>query len=190
MGSSYLFLALIWISYYGLHSLFAADFIKNRASGFLILRRFYRLGYTLFSILGLLVIWWYSERVAGLPLVEIGIRPVWLMLLLISLIFMYFAFKPYSTAEFLGLNTLKNPNLFNQPGQLSTTGLNKWVRHPLYVGSAFAIVAYVFLNAHANRILYCSISLAYLWLGSKLEERKLIRRYGKTYSDYLEKTPF
>ncbi|MCK6609930.1 MAG: hypothetical protein L6Q78_02725 [Bacteroidia bacterium] len=190
MGSSYLLLALIWISYYGLHSLFASDSLKKWASDSVILKRFYRLGYTVFSTLGLIIIWRYSELNAGLPLFEIGIRPIWLGLLLISLLFMYFAFKPYSTAEFLGLDTIKNPNLFNQPGQLSTKGLNKWVRHPLYVGSAFAIVAYVFLNAHANRILYCSISLAYLWLGSKLEERKLIRRYGKTYSDYLEKTPF
>lgn len=181
---------LLWILYYFLHSLMASNWAKKLVTGKKNLTRFYRLTYNVISFVGLVLLWIFSESQSGKPLFEIGLKPLWLGLIIVSILLMYIAFKPYSTAEFLGFDTLRNPEIFNKPGKLSVQGMNKWVRHPLYVTGALALIGYLLLNPHLNRIVYVGISLAYMWIGSRLEEKKLIDLYGTPYQEYLDKTPF
>ena len=61
-------------------------------------------------------------------------------------------------------------------------GLYKWVRHPLYVGWALAFWATPTMTL--GHLLFASSLTLYMVLASKVEERDLVRYYGRQYEDY------
>ncbi len=72
----------------------------------------------------------------------------------------------------------------NEP--LNTSGLNQWVRHPLYSG------AMVFMLGFAVSpwgVWTAFFGCAYFIIGSKFEERKLLRQYQHDYRLYRERVP-
>ena len=73
------------------------------------------------------------------------------------------------------------------PEILQTKGLNAYVRHPLY----FAILIIVwgfFLFRPTDLVLTIAIvSTIYIYIGTQLEEKKLIEEFGEAYRDYQKK---
>lgn len=70
---------------------------------------------------------------------------------------------------------------------LVTGGLYRYVRHPLY---AFGLVLLWLVPKMSWNVLALSLGLtAYLIIGAKLEERKLLREYGTDYEAYMRRTP-
>ena len=68
-----------------------------------------------------------------------------------------------------------------------TTGLYRYVRHPLY--SAGLVFIWLTPEMSLNfLVLYISLTI-YIVIGAYFEERKLIREFGKSYEDYQVKTP-
>ena len=65
---------------------------------------------------------------------------------------------------------------------LVTTGLYRFVRHPLY----FAWTVFVFAAPHMTltRFTFAAVSTAYLAIAIPLEERALIRVFGGRYREY------
>jgi protein-S-isoprenylcysteine O-methyltransferase Ste14 len=61
-------------------------------------------------------------------------------------------------------------------------GFYKWVRHPLYVGWALAFWAIPTMTL--GHLLFASSLTLYMVLASKVEERDLVRYYGRQYQDY------
>jgi protein-S-isoprenylcysteine O-methyltransferase Ste14 len=61
-------------------------------------------------------------------------------------------------------------------------GLYKWVRHPLYVGWALAFWATPAMTV--GHLVFAASMTAYMVLASKVEERDLVRYYGKQYEEY------
>lgn len=61
-------------------------------------------------------------------------------------------------------------------------GLYRWVRHPLYVGWALAFWATPTMTL--GHLLFASSLTAYMVLASKIEERDLVRFFGRQYEDY------
>jgi len=97
--------------------------------------------------------------------------------------------------EFLGLRQLKGALSGGQPGgpmetaqgHLITSGMYRFVRHPLYsAGLAFIwLIPLMTVN-----VLAINIALTvYVVLGAYFEERKLRREFGQEYTDYAAKTP-
>lgn len=91
------------------------------------------------------------------------------------------------TLSFLGIRQLITMPLYLKDEKLVVTGLYRWVRHPLYTAGMFFIwlTPVMTLNWFA---LYVGVTI-YTLIGAILEERKLVKAFGKDYEDYQKRTP-
>jgi protein-S-isoprenylcysteine O-methyltransferase Ste14 len=70
---------------------------------------------------------------------------------------------------------------------LVTTGMYRWMRHPLYTGS----ILFLWLMPEVSQNFF-ALNVAftlYFVIGAMFEERKLERFFGKAYADYKKRTP-
>ena len=148
--------------------------------------RFYRIAYNLFALLTLLPLLAYARSMQG---------PVWfdwsgpwrvpqaLMLGTGVLLFLLGA-RRYDARRFLGLAQLKEQDAgggLARSGALDTGGILGVVRHPWYSG--LLLVLWARPLADADLVLNTVFS-AYLVIGARLEERKLIAEFGERYRAY------
>jgi protein-S-isoprenylcysteine O-methyltransferase Ste14 len=70
---------------------------------------------------------------------------------------------------------------------LVTSGIYRWMRHPLYTGSMLFLwlIPEVSQNFFALNMAFT----VYFVIGAMFEERKLERFFGKAYADYKKHTP-
>ncbi|GAB4408535.1 MAG: isoprenylcysteine carboxylmethyltransferase family protein [Microscillaceae bacterium] len=182
---NYLLLGLGWFLYYVLHSLLASNWVKEGLA-----RRwprffgYYRLVYNLVASLLMLflLIWQYQlpreywwppavfNQVVGLFLMAGG-----------GLVIML-TFRNYDTRAFLGLRPEDTSTK-----SLTINGLNRWVRHPLYLGILFFIAGYVVWETSGRQLVFPLLTILYLPIGMALEERKLRLQFGHTYQQYCAK---
>lgn len=83
----------------------------------------------------------------------------------------------------------KLPNYLDEPhrGKLVTTGLYRYMRHPMYT---FAMLVLICSPIMTMNLLYSIIIFAlYFWIGSYFEERNLIARFGSDYKEYQKNVP-
>jgi protein-S-isoprenylcysteine O-methyltransferase Ste14 len=70
---------------------------------------------------------------------------------------------------------------------LRTDGIHGWVRHPLYF---FSLVLIWLIPVMTPNFLALDLGLSlYLWLGSILEERKLVQDFGDDYRAHQARVP-
>ena len=87
---------------------------------------------------------------------------------------------------FTGLEQLINPHK-DASTPLVTTGLYRYVRHPLYVAGLLLIW---FTPLMTRNLLFATLGLTlYLLIGAYFEERKLLREFGDIYAEYRRRTP-
>ncbi len=88
--------------------------------------------------------------------------------------------------HFLGLRQLSEQKGATPP-TLVTTGLYRWVRHPLYTAG----LALIWLTpVMTTSLLAFNLALtAYILVGSALEERRLLAEFGSAYADYRRRVP-
>jgi protein-S-isoprenylcysteine O-methyltransferase Ste14 len=177
-------------AYGALHSLLASKLAKQVAA-----RRFgpaaarlYRLGYNLIGLVSLLPL-------LALPLLlpdqSLYVIPFpWVLLTLgiqlAALAIVLLAVGQTDVWEFLGVRQLLGGGaLGSRP--LVETGLYRWVRHPAYAAGLLFIWL---LPRMSMNLLALNVGLtAYLWLGSRLEERKLVEEFGPVYRAYQCRVP-
>ena len=87
--------------------------------------------------------------------------------------------------SFIGLSQLVAPH--NQPGTLVTSGLYRFVRHPLY--SAGLLLLWLTTTMTINQLIVYVCATVYIFVGAYFEERKLLREYSATYAEYKSVTP-
>ena len=182
-----------------IHSLLASMTAKDLARRWLgeKLARFYRLAYNLFaglSFIPVLVIAAITidQRLYIIPLPWSALMVIGELLAVITLLV---GFRQTDAWEFLGLRQLTEAATSGQPdgpldarrGHLVTSGLYRYVRHPLYsAGLAFIWLTPV-MTVH---VLVINISLTvYIMVGAYFEERKLRREFGQEYANYAAVTP-
>ena len=110
-----------------------------------------------------------------------------LMLSLAALAGFLWSLKYYDVSEFLGLRQLRERNAsVDDQEQFQLSPLHRWVRHPWYF---FALVIIWTRDMNAPMLVTAIMLTLYLIVGSRLEERKLIRYHGEIYRRYRERVP-
>jgi protein-S-isoprenylcysteine O-methyltransferase Ste14 len=71
---------------------------------------------------------------------------------------------------------------------LVTTGPYRWVRHPFYVSFALGVLANSLVAANWFFLLCGTIAFLVLAVRTRIEEAKLIERFGDDYRDYMKRT--
>ena len=173
-----LLLILGWSLYYLLHSLLAATAVKRigeRRLGVLGYRRVY----VLVAVAGLgALLWWTSRWPAasnspwwqGFGMVVLA-GSGWLMLA---------GLRSYSLRGFLGLGA-------EPGGHLVTGGVHRIWRHPLYSATYLLLVGLLCLEWSPRTWVVAGTTGLYLWLGTLLEERKLLATHGDRYQAHLQR---
>ncbi|MCJ7554214.1 MAG: hypothetical protein MUO34_10060 [Ignavibacteriaceae bacterium] len=192
--SDVLILVLLFGLYGYSHSLLASfrfkTFIKSKFGKYI---AFYRLTYNILVFIGLYLIWEFGPHPSLLiyelnypyDLIVFGLQ-------LLSLVGVFWCFKYISFREFLGLaqidRFLKNEYDENELDEKMTfriEGPYKFSRHPVYLFS----ILFLLFRAEMN-LFYLTMFVsfvAYFYIGSVYEEKKLVKVFGDDYIKYQKR---
>lgn len=183
--STLLLVALCWIFFGALHSLLIyLPVRKSLQELFEVDDQTYRLFYALISVVSLFI----SMLVTLLSDGDWLRQPDAItytgggILIIGSMYLMRLSFKNYSVMVFIGLQPETN-------GRLKISGMNKYIRHPLYLSSILLLIGVMVFWPSDVIITACLVLIAYTFIGARLEERKLINQFGKEYTDYIKEVP-
>lgn len=186
-GESLLLLA--WTLYFGLHSLLAADGVKRRLSAKLPrLASCYRLGYNLVALITLLpIIWIHTAYPAHMLWQWQGAASVVAQgFTLAALLGFAWSLKYYDMAAFSGIRAGLRRDAEKTQDSFTLSPLHRHVRHPWYL---FALIILWSRDQNSLTLISSVMISVYLFLGSRLEERKLLRAFGRRYGDYMARVP-
>jgi protein-S-isoprenylcysteine O-methyltransferase Ste14 len=181
---------LAWLSFGALHSILAVDWGQK------ILTRVFgpatRLAYNLIAVVHLGAVWGFG-RFLGSGVVRFDLPaglPVAQMLLAIGgLALLILALREFDLGRFGGSWQLRHrapPGAEGEHEDLVTGGLHRYVRHPLYTAGFMILWGLVRDPVSLATAVWGSL---YLVVGTRFEERKLRRLYGKAYDDYSKRVP-
>ncbi|MDA8171243.1 MAG: isoprenylcysteine carboxylmethyltransferase family protein [Nitrospiraceae bacterium] len=194
-------IALIFASFALLHSALAADRTKAlaiRVAGAGPVRAFYRLLYVGLSFVATLAAFYL---VASLPDVVIWKPPaaaqaVMSLIQLAGVVLGMTTFSGMDFPEFVGIRqAIKHfKGVRELPGdaegisqRLVIRGLYGVIRHPLYTAG---ILIFTFVPiVTRNWLTVSALADLYFIYGALIEERRLLKRFGQDYRDYMKKVP-
>ncbi len=171
-----------WIAYFSVHSILAADAVKEKCRlQFPGLFPYYRIIYNLIAIAGLLFLA-YASFQDGNSLMQpsFWIKSIGLFFVLLGLVMLGVAFASFNVKEFLGLIEEEH----HPDTKLVTKGVYRYVRHPLYTGVFLLLPGVFLLRPTLSILLFVFITAIYIEIGSRLEEQKLIKIFGEDYVRY------
>lgn len=188
MLTDHIILAVLWILFCALHSLLAAGGWKKKmalrmGAGF----RYYRLYYTVFAFLSLAgVVYYQLAMTQYLVFVRAGaVLTGGIVLSGCGLVLMLICIKKY----FVGLSGIRSLYSEAAPQPLHITGIHRFMRHPLYMGTFAFIWGLFLLFPYASLLTANIIITLYTLLGIELEERKLVEEFGDDYRHYRQTVP-
>lgn len=172
---------LAWAAYLLLHSLLAAGRVKAAVP---LGTQAYRLVYTLISVVGLLGLL-YLMAVA--PAAQLFVPPGWVRYVAMifaswGVIIVIVSFRHLSMLRFLGLKKAADTGLVRE-------GIHGYVRHPIYSGTILVLIGMVGYNPTDVSLATVLTVCAYLPLGIRWEEQKLLKQYGEAYEKYKKEVP-
>lgn len=194
-------LAAGWISFGIVHTLLAGDAARNRLPARL--RPYYRLGYNCIAALHLALILGIEKAAPFGRLDFAWPAPLqWVLWGVMALggLLTVAAVLRYDLGAFSGLpeaqaairrargSPAQTPEAPPEPEiePLRTDGLNRFVRHPLYTG----LFILFWGRVHDDLTLASAVwASAYLIIGARFEERRLLRLYGDAYARYRRDVP-
>ncbi|MCK5280520.1 MAG: isoprenylcysteine carboxylmethyltransferase family protein, partial [Cyclobacteriaceae bacterium] len=181
----YSWLALSWVVYFILHSIFALLPVKTYFYSIGMKPQSYRLIYVIIATFLLIAILAFSSMIdSGFLFYPNNIlKLIGLLLAGWGVVIAKVAFKSYDTKAFLGLGSL------NPEDEFRTDGLLKKVRHPLYSGSILLITGYFLFSPKISVLISVSMMIIYFLVGIQFEEKKLEKAFGEKYLEYKKKTP-
>jgi protein-S-isoprenylcysteine O-methyltransferase Ste14 len=179
-------IALLWLIYFGLHSALASLAVKRW-----FLRRWpdlmpgYRIGFNVLALVLLLPVaaLVYGDEGAWLWRWSGATGAVAAALRLAALAGFFWSLRGYDSAEFFGTRQWRNRRHAIEDGEsLHISTLHRYVRHPWYFLGLILV-----WTADMNPALLLSAVLvsAYFFVGSRLEEAKLLRYHGAAYARYM-----
>jgi protein-S-isoprenylcysteine O-methyltransferase Ste14 len=193
--ASIFLIGLAGLAFGGIHTALAANRVKNwarRRWGTRRVDRWYRLFFSLASILTFLPVLILPQILPDHPLYTISNPWVWLTSGMQLVALTVFAVAVFQTDvwRFIGLRQLirgGEPVPADRHERLVTSGPYRWVRHPLY--STAIVVMLLWPQMTVNLAAFFAVSAAYFYLGSIPEEEKLIKEFGEAYRRYQQAVP-
>lgn len=184
---NHIILAMLWMVYCVLHSVLASERLKKKLRQGMRNYKWYRLWYTLFAFLFLIALLYYQVRIQT---IELFIVTNTLLIAGIILSFSGFALMLVCIRKyFVNLSGLRSLFIENFTNELHITGVHRYIRHPLYLGT-FAFIWGLFLLLPYLSLLIANIIItAYTLIGIELEERKLVLEFGENYKEYQRSVP-
>jgi len=189
----YLIIALLWSGYCALHSyLISVGFTNALAKLLKKYYAFYRLFYNLISLVLIIPLLKYTNQIDSAIIISYGLPLTIVRYFLIAasiLIFLWAFFIDYDSLFFFGIRQIINQNRTKSTESsegLKKKGLLGIVRHPMY----FALIIYLWCQTFTLAGIVVNIVLTiYIFVGTWLEEKKLVMELGETYRKYQEEVP-
>jgi protein-S-isoprenylcysteine O-methyltransferase Ste14 len=166
-----------------LHSLLASIPVKNGLKKTLGAKyKYYRLFYTLLAFLFLAGLIYFQFKVPTIKFYgnNIFMLVAGFVLGFCGLALMLICIKKYFMS-LSGLRSLVHETAYNS---LLITGIHRYVRHPLYLGTFAFIWGSFVIRPYLSVLIANIIITVYTLIGIKLEEDKLIAEYGESYNQY------
>ncbi len=188
MTANYILLGILWLLYGFLHSALASEgwkrFMKAIMKSNFIL---YRIFYILFAFVFLAGIIFYQVNLPVIILFKKTLSIIFLGYLMTATgaIIMMICVKKY----FLNLSGLRSLFEKRMTHKLIITGIHKYVRHPLYLGTFIFLWGLFLLYPYLSLFIADFIITIYTLIGIRFEEEKLILEYGEDYKQYQLKVP-
>ena len=169
--------------YFILHSLLAAEPVKHWfQSSFGISRQVYRIAYNLFNLFGLVSLLWFHDHTNSTLLFPGTIISAVLgvLITMVGLVLMILSAREYHLPSFLGFK--KETHM-----PLQVKGLHRYVRHPLYSGTLLFFIGICIAFPFYKNWILLLLMIVYLFIGMRLEEKKLINVFGDEYKSYMKR---
>jgi methanethiol S-methyltransferase len=149
--------------------------------------RFYRFAYNIFSVISFLPILWLMVVLPDRVLYQIPVPWMYLSLAgqFVAVVLLVVGVLQTDTLSFVGLRQLFEGK--ERSSRLTTRGLYRWVRHPLYTAGLFII--WLTPVVSQNFLIISVAATVYIIVGVIFEERKLEREFGAAYAMYKAATP-
>lgn len=179
-------LAIFWILWCAAHSIL----ISNTVTAFFktLLKKnysFYRLGFNIFSIITIFPIVLYSFSLQSHPiwLWEGYFRIVQILFIITATALFVGSAMQYDLLELMGFRQIfsRTSSAKNETNSISEDGILALVRHPAY--SATFLILWARDIDTVSLITNCILS-GYLFIGTLLEEKKLLLEFGQSYQIY------
>lgn len=178
-------LVVAWVAYGMIHSALASRTAKR-----IVARRFpaamrgYRLAFNALAVVLLAPPLWLTFAWRGPLLWRWSGGWNWLAdgLALAAVAGFVWSLRWYDMSVFAGTSQWRSRRSgIDDGGPLALSPLHRYVRHPWY---ALALVILWTRDMDAARLVSTVCITLYFWLGSRLEERKLLAYYGDAYARY------
>ncbi len=187
------FLPALWLTltiaaWGAVHSVLASapvkDYVRRRLGEHA--GQIYRLAYNAFSVLSfapiLLLVRLLPDRVLYI------VHLPWLVFFLVGEVLAAAGLLvAVLQTDALGLIGLRQLVGGEERSQLTTHGVYRYVRHPMYFFGLLILWLTPFMTLNLL-ITYAALSF-YVWLGAYFEEKKLAREFGAAYREYRADTP-
>jgi protein-S-isoprenylcysteine O-methyltransferase Ste14 len=178
---------MLWIVYCMLHSVLASNWIKKRLQSRMKNYKRYRLWYTLFAFISLVVILLFQIKIPTIELFHSSnfIFVAGIIISVSGLILMLICIRKY----FMSLSGLCSLFIENFSNELQITGVHKYIRHPLYLGTFMFIWGLFLCLPYLSLLVMNTIVTIYTLIGIELEEQKLMVEFGESYKQYKKTVP-
>jgi methanethiol S-methyltransferase len=187
----HLLVVLLWGAYCAVHSYLISTGFTN----FLVrllkkYHAFYRLFYVLFSLVLLIPLIQYTDRLESVSIISDGpvLNLVRIVLATGSLAMFFWAFFfNYDSLSFFGIRQIMNFGKTEPSSkEINRSGVLGIIRHPMYL----ALIIYLWSQTHRLIDLYLNLALTvYVIIGTLLEEKKLVSEFGEAYVKYQQEVP-
>lgn len=185
-----LILVFLWSVYFAVHSVLASlvvkRWLKHNFPGWI---PYYRLAYNLIATLLLIVPVGFMYAHRGVLLWHWSGYTQWLAdaLMLAAILGFVWTLRYYDMGIFTGIKQTRERSTTTEDTEgFKISPMHRYVRHPWY------FLGLIIIWSREMDYLYLTTAVAvtlYLWLGAKLEERKLAEYYGDNYRRYCQQVP-
>ena len=185
---SHIILVLLWALFGIFHSLLAGNRWKRLMQQRLGLQyKYYPFSYSVFAAVTLIAILLYQVYLQSQLLY---VAPLWVKLLLaLPLVAGLYIMGLMIRKYFFSLSGISVFYKEQPPAELELSGLNRYVRHPLYFGTLLFLWSFFFIYPYVKNLLACLVITLYTVWGARLEEKKLTAQFGEKYLAYKKRVP-